>query len=329
MRKMIAIGSALVMVLMGLVAIAPSAFSDTYTLWAGQNIEAGSIIITHDADNVYITFVTIAGWEITTTHVYVGKTDPAGGDALSSAPGQFPYSAVHNPTIIEYTYTIALTDIDSYDMPKGQKWVADTNPGVALDQTIYIATHAEAQKEIGTDGEGNPIYQEESAWADGDEFGKGWAMYNSYLLDSTQFGLELIQKDTTTWTRLPDGVSGTLKYNPEGSEFQFEFYAEGLADGDYNLMYYADGVNWLQSAKFIASGTSTGGILDFSGSVELNMDLPRPADANYPTGAKIWLIPSGDFLYEDANGFGWINNAHWDDYLWEHHLITYDDTDIP
>jgi hypothetical protein len=331
---MIAIGSALVMVLMGLVAVAPSAFADTYTLWAGQNIEAGSITVTHDADNVYLTYATIDGWEITATNFYVGKTDPNNEvDALSSAPGQFPYNNQYDPAITSITYTIALDDLDSYSTPKGAKWAAaGDSEGAALGSTIYIATHAEAQKEV----DGTIVY--ESAWCEGQEFGKGWAMFATYKLEQE---LMLIQKDTNNWEPLPNGVEGTLNYRCAGPEFVFDFYAEDLADGDYSLVYYADGVFWQTSTKLIASGTSTGGILDFSGSVNLNLDLPRPDDKNNINnpdkytwidedynGAKIWLIPSGDFVPSGTAGFGWVNNANQPDYLWEDHLIIYDDTDL-
>ena len=52
------------------------------------------------------------------------------------------------------------------------------------------------------------------------------------------------------------------------------------------------------------------------------MDLPDSADANYPGGARIWLVPSAD--YDDANCkmIGWNPGA----YLFEHNLITYTDT---
>lgn len=52
------------------------------------------------------------------------------------------------------------------------------------------------------------------------------------------------------------------------------------------------------------------------------MDLPHSDDENYPDGAKIWLVPSSD--YGNTGVIGW-NPAK---YLFEHDLITYDDTDV-
>jgi hypothetical protein len=52
------------------------------------------------------------------------------------------------------------------------------------------------------------------------------------------------------------------------------------------------------------------------------MDLPHPTDHNYPGGAKIWLVLASD--YDGSKMVAWNPEA----YLFEHNLITYDDTDI-
>ena len=114
---------------------------DVFTLYAGQHIDVGNVEVWNDATNLYITYNTTGGWEMTETHLYVGKTDPT---LLTSAPGQFPYSEEHNPAVIAYTYTILIDDIDSYSLSKkGKKWVAGNNPGIGTGDIIYIAAHAE------------------------------------------------------------------------------------------------------------------------------------------------------------------------------------------
>jgi hypothetical protein len=113
----------------------------TVTLWAGQHINAGTISVWNNGENLYVKYETNGGWVMTETHLYVGKTDPS---QLTSAPGQFPYKAVHDPAVSEYTYIIALAEIDSYQLKKnGKTWLAWDSPGgVAPGDDVYIAAHA-------------------------------------------------------------------------------------------------------------------------------------------------------------------------------------------
>ena len=72
----------------------------------------------------------------------------------------------------------------------------------------------------------------------------------------------------------------------------------------------------------IASGSTDGsGNLSLSGSIDLGYDLPHPNDTNYPGGAKIWVVLSAD--HDGQQMIAWNPN----EYLFEHELITYDDTD--
>ncbi|MEO6540160.1 MAG: hypothetical protein ABIN74_04175, partial [Ferruginibacter sp.] len=47
-------------------------FPEEVTLVAGQTMNAGSITVTNDADNIYVTYATTNGWKLTETHLYVG-----------------------------------------------------------------------------------------------------------------------------------------------------------------------------------------------------------------------------------------------------------------
>lgn len=108
-------------------------------LWAGQHIYAGTVKVWNDGEYLWVKYHTTGGWVMTQTHLYVGKTDPSN---LSAAPGQFPYSAPHEPPVSEYTYRVSLDEIDSYSLKKGKKWVADDDTGVVPGE-VYIAAHAE------------------------------------------------------------------------------------------------------------------------------------------------------------------------------------------
>ena len=157
--------------------------------------------------------------------------------------------------------------------------------------------------------------------------------------------LYLYEKDPGDWSIVEDGAWGKMKYNLEGPEFDFVFNGHGLdANTDYSLIYYADKpdryVNWGgdNPGALILSGTSNSeGDIHLAGSIELDMDLPCEPDANmnisehdysgepdyytHATGAKIWLVPSSDYVKPAM--IAWNPT----EYLFESDLITYDDTD--
>ena len=157
--------------------------------------------------------------------------------------------------------------------------------------------------------------------------------------------LYLYQKDETTWEIVEGGAWGKLKYNLSGPTFKFVFNGHSLDPAkEYSLIYYADFENRFamwggnNPGALIASGTSNeGGELHLGGSVELNMDLPCPPDANidvhdysgppdyyaHAHGAKIWLVPSEFYNESIYQVITWNPST----FLFESDLITYDDTE--
>ena len=161
------------------------------TLYGGrQNIEVGRVTVWNDIENLYVSYKSIDRWVMTETDLYVGKTDPK---ELTSAPGQFPYSETHDPSVSEYTYIIPLSEIDSYHLlESGKRWVAEKNNGVEPGDENYIAAHAVVQK-IHTD---RNCKQKETAWGDGYDFpSKKRATYFSYVVQDCFKNLN-IPKDT-------------------------------------------------------------------------------------------------------------------------------------
>jgi len=100
---------------------------DIFTLYAGQSIDVGTVSVWNDEENLYITYSTTGGWEMTETHLAVATslTDipQAKGNPI---PGKFPYSTIHDSAVTEFTYTIPLEDWDS-------------------DTSLFIAAHAKVQ----------------------------------------------------------------------------------------------------------------------------------------------------------------------------------------
>ena len=187
MRKFIVISIVLLMI----AGFAITSSAEVVTLWAGQTIEVGTLKVEVVDGNLEVTYtITEPEWELLETHLYVGYTNPE--LYLNSAPGQFPYSEEYDPAVFASTYTILISDIDSYKLKGGKKWVVDdiAVPG----DVIYIAAQAEVRKpEIDPDtGEqmvdpdtGELIYQEETAWAEGVPIrpDKNWAMYFEFELE--------------------------------------------------------------------------------------------------------------------------------------------------
>ncbi|MCJ8289175.1 MAG: hypothetical protein HRT58_08605 [Crocinitomicaceae bacterium] len=131
----------------------------SYDYFAGQTIPVGSLNVTNDDQNLYVTFDFSGGdWYTQQTHLYVGPaSDIPKNGANIPIPGQFPYVVTHNPAVQTYTYTIPLGD---------------------LDPCYVIAAHSEM---IQVDGDGN-IVSEETGWSFGTEFPDTprWGWYSEY-----------------------------------------------------------------------------------------------------------------------------------------------------
>ena len=153
-------------------------------------ITVGTLTVTESSSDLVVKYtITDSEWELLETHLYVGYTNP---EELTSAPGQFPYSEEHDPAVLTVTYIIEISEIDSYKLKGGKKWVVD-DIAVPVDPIYYIAAHAEIGK---IDEFGDPVLVdpedidseqiEETTWAYGvDEIrsGKNWAMYFTFPVE--------------------------------------------------------------------------------------------------------------------------------------------------
>ena len=136
--------------------------------------------------------------------------------------------------------------------------------------------------------------------------------------------LYLYEKNPSDWTIVDSGSWGKMTYNQSGPVFDYIFNGHKLEPNtDYSLIYYADPWPGNHPGALIASGTSNnGGNINLSGSVDIGMDLPDADDANYPNGAKIWLVLSDDYDSDNAKMASWNPT----EYLFEYNLITFDYT---
>ena len=115
---------------------------------------------------------------------------------------------------------------------------------------------------------------------------------------------------------------GKMRYRLSGSMFDFVFNGHELTPGQsYTLIYYPD--PW-PGQGLICLGTNQANEdanVHIKGFVETG-DLPADYDDN-TEGAKIWLVLTDDVNCDEAKMVGWNPS----EYLFEHNLITFDDTD--
>lgn len=156
-------------VALALTTLIPSAHAErcgipkVVTLFAGQTIDAGTVTVENDENDLYVTFTSAHGWWLRETHLHVA-------DALTGIPttkkgnpkvGHFAYQRFYDPEVSEDMYVIA-------------------KPNLSLDasNSVVIAAHAVV---VQPDHAGN-VMASETGWADGDPFvEKGsWATYLQY-----------------------------------------------------------------------------------------------------------------------------------------------------
>jgi hypothetical protein len=137
--------------------------------------------------------------------------------------------------------------------------------------------------------------------------------------------LRLVEKDSEDGELVKGGARGLLRYARTGSMFVFRFHARGLTPNrNYTLIYYPN--PWPGNGLIcLASGTADyhGRLRHVVGARNINGGLPAEYDFNYPDGAKIRLVRSEDVDCARKMMVDWNPT----EYLFEHELITYPDTE--
>jgi len=147
-----------------------------YKLYAGQDIEAGTVSIKTTETDVVVTYETTADWQVGTTHLYVGTIEDA-PLARSGAPklGKFPY-----------TQEVAegeLTNIVTYTIPLSEVKLTETEmeDGSGALSCFYVSAHAELFKAGETSGEEVITETGFAAW-DIDFEGSRWGGFTEICL---------------------------------------------------------------------------------------------------------------------------------------------------
>lgn len=140
----------------------------TVDLVAGRHIDSGDVVVTSDAQNLYVTFKTENGWTLKETHLSIGSSlkDIPANRGGNPTIGRFQFQANHAPGTTEFTYTIPLADV-----------------GLENGAQAVVAAHAVVQRAV----PGAPA-QQETAWGQGSSFpGSNWAMYFGHMIDDCVF----------------------------------------------------------------------------------------------------------------------------------------------
>lgn len=108
----------------------------TYTLFAGQDIDAGTVSIEIIGEDLVVTYQTNDCWSLGTTHLYAGTAEdvPVNG-AGNPRHGHFPYA--------QEAEDDQLTDMVVYTIPLSEVELTEGDGGSGADSCVYVAAHAE------------------------------------------------------------------------------------------------------------------------------------------------------------------------------------------
>jgi len=133
-----------------------------YTLYAGQSIEVGTLTVSNDADNVYVTYNTTGDWWLKETHLFVGNyADLPLNNGNNPVIGSFPYHGEHG-LVQTYSFTIPIDE--------------------AWGNCFTVAAHASVVRK----DQSGAVVQSETAFGCGNDSsafpGNRWGCYNQYCL---------------------------------------------------------------------------------------------------------------------------------------------------
>lgn len=140
------------------------------TLFAGQTITVGQVLISNNDENLFVKYKTYYGWVLSETQLYVGAPSglPVNGPGNPQV-GLFPYKTTHNPTVTTYEYVIPLSTLGSLSAPQS---------------IIMVASHAVVLKLNAS----NVVVQEETAWSGCNRFVPrgNWGTYSNFWIQKCE-----------------------------------------------------------------------------------------------------------------------------------------------
>jgi hypothetical protein len=270
----------------------------SYPIWAGQNINVGTMDVSNDAQYLYVTYNVKNGWMLTETHLHVASTlagIPKNKQGIP-VPGQFQYATMHNPPVTTYTYNILLAD-----------------HGFTLGQELFVAAHAVVVNGDYPSG----IFQRETGWG-GNTPGPGprWWFYFNYTLVDDILNEEDPEFNVTT---------AMMRMNDSPTDFTYKW-------GTHPWFSYVKNIPTMNPSKFYfyaAQHYRVGEVEIWKDNsflyVEINMDAPYEMAQShlnvkltgYSGSPSFGLFPytmshnprvTGSYLYQIPWQSAWDNN---------------------
>ncbi len=159
-----------------------------YTLYAGQDIEAGTVTVTSTDTDLVVTYETNDCWSLGTTHLYAGTAEdlPMTG-AGNPKHGQFPYAqeveedSLGNP--------VELLDVVIFTIPLSEiEMTEQAMEGVSAELScLYVAAHAELYNDCFVPETSEEVEEDEDEVETGDEEETGYAAWDTEF-DGNRWG---------------------------------------------------------------------------------------------------------------------------------------------
>lgn len=225
----------------------------TATLWAGQNINVGTVtVLGEDTDNndtidtITITYNTTGGWLLTEAHAWFGTSlsdlpnggtsrPPLGQLPLKQDPINPPDSTFSFTANLPFTYTV--TDGQGKDRSERTVTVGEVNCG----ETLYFVTHASVALY-----DGNTVIQSETAFGGGVQGdGNAWWYYFTATAECQE-----TPADYNTFTI--GGWGAPAQGSNPGTVLQANFanvFQSGLQVGNITLSTYQEVQSFLRATN--------------------------------------------------------------------------------
>ena len=209
--------------------------TQSFTLYAGQSIDAGSVSAKVEGTTLKVTYTTTGGWELTEAHLWIGNqiNDLPQTKSGNPQPGQFTWKSGDITGLTEYTFAIPLSNPN----------INFSCPGSAI--AYYLAAHASVRK-----ANGDGTYQTETGWSAGSPItSKGsWATFSTFTLSC---GEGEPTNCETAFAKLDDSSTCFIELG-----FQRWGWTTPLKIGNYEFNLYA-GAGQCDTTKGALAGTVT------------------------------------------------------------------------
>jgi hypothetical protein len=248
--------------------------NSTQTLYAGQHIDAGTLNVRVDGDDLVLTYQTQFGWEILETHLWVGSSLTTLPTTTRGNPqvGLFPYKASFDAPTTTYAVRIALSDLG---------FACPSDPA-----TYQVAAHASVRLP-----KGDGTYQQETAWANGTRLVESGSWATAFSFD-TSCECEVIPP--------PTPVEQTCE-----TAFAYSEQAACFLDLDLNQDGRRDFSRWGWTLGPISEGSYQYDIYGAAGQCNLgNGTLVGTLDVTYASGSVTLSYRSlPGFNFSQAHGY--------------------------